>query len=102
MAWEHRGNETYYYRSRKTGGRVVKEYFGGGLRAQLAALEDAERKRERVEGEIRLQQDREATDAAVAAHEALSRATDALMFSALTAAGYHRHDRGQWRKRRDS
>ena len=30
MAWEHRGAQTYYYRSVKRGGRVSKVYMGKG------------------------------------------------------------------------
>jgi hypothetical protein len=100
MAWEQRGNGIYYYRSVRIGGRVVKEYCGAGVLAELAAREDDQRRRERAEIETRLRQEREAVAAAVAAHEALSRATDALIMATLTAAGYHRHDRGPWRRRR--
>jgi hypothetical protein len=101
MGWERRGNGTYYYRSRKVRGRVVKEYCGAGLLGELAAREDERRRRERAEARARLHRERDAAAAATAAHEELSRAADALMAAALIAAGYHRHDRGQWRKRRD-
>ena len=45
MAWETRGTRTYYYRSRKISGRVVKEYIGGGLAGMLAEREDEARRR---------------------------------------------------------
>jgi hypothetical protein len=48
MAWE-RG---YYYRVRKDRGKVVREYYGKGevaeLAAQVFAIDRAERKAERV------------------------------------------------------
>ena len=102
MSWEQRGNRTYYYRSRKIAGRVVKEYVGGGLAGMLAEQEDEARRRKRDAECVALQADRDAFEAAVAAHDAFARAADALMTAALVAAGYHRHDRGQWRKRHAS
>jgi hypothetical protein len=102
MAWEQRGNHRYYYRSRKIEGRVVNEYVGGGQAGMLAAREDESRRRTREAEQVALQADRDAFEAAAAAHDAFARSADALMTAALVAAGYHRHDRGQWRKRRDT
>src|SRR4051794_26888894 len=99
MAWEQRGNHRYYYRSRKIAGRVVKEYIGGGLTGELAARQDERRLRKREAERAAVQTDRDAFEAAAAAHDTFSRVTDALMATALIEAGYHRHDRGQWRKR---
>ena len=98
MAWEHRGDRTYYYRSRKIGGRVVKEYIGGELAGMLAEREDQRRWRKRDAERAALQADQDAFEAAAAAHDAFARAADALMTAALFEASYHRHDRGQWRK----
>jgi hypothetical protein len=101
MGWEsRRGRGRYYTRSRKVNGRVVREYVGGGLVGALAAREDETRRRMRDAERAALEADRDAFEAAAAAHDAFARAADALMTAALVAAGYHRHDRGQWRKRR--
>ena len=38
MAWERRGDgRCYFYRPRRVGGRVVRDYLGSGPQAQLAA-----------------------------------------------------------------
>ena len=47
MAWERRGKQKFYYRTRKAKGRYVREYIGRGERAKRAAAEDAARKEAR-------------------------------------------------------
>jgi len=43
MGWEKRARGgPYYTSSRKVGGRVVREYVGGGMLGHLAALQDAQ------------------------------------------------------------
>ena len=37
MAWEARGNKSYYYRKRRIGRRVVSEYVGSSETAELIA-----------------------------------------------------------------
>jgi hypothetical protein len=95
MGWE-RG---YYYRVRKVGGRVVREYVGTGrvaeLAAQLDALEHDRREAEKAAG--RAEKARlDALDADVAA---LIDLTDLAAAAALRAAGFHQH-KGQWRRKR--
>jgi len=96
MAWETgpRG-QRYYTRSRRIGGRVVREYVGGGVLGELAAAEDAERRarlgRDRAERE-RMEED----DALV---EGFCDTTDAIVRAACLAAGYVDH-RGEWRSPR--
>jgi hypothetical protein len=99
MAWEQRGSQRYYYRSRKIEGRVVKEYVGGGFAGMLAEREDEERRRKENADCAAFRNAQQALGAAAEAHEELNRAADALMTAALVAAGYHRHERGLWRKR---
>ena len=102
MGWETRqGGGRYYTRSRREGGRIVREYIGIGRAAELAVLlgerEREERKAARAEGRERRAQ----IEAADYLTDALCRGADALAQAALLAAGYHQHDRGVWRKRRD-
>ena len=90
----------YYYRARKEGDRVVKEYAGAGRAAMLARmLDERERAAEQAE--------RDARRDALAAFEAdeapladLCRRAELLARGALLGAGYRRHDRGEWRRRR--
>ncbi len=101
MAWEtrERGGR-YYTRSRKIGGRVVREYIGTGPVAELIATRDAEARVERTAEArvLRAERDRLAPAEAVLAE--LDALTELLAHAALVAAGYRRHHRGAWRKRR--
>lgn len=102
MAWETRnGRGRYYTRSRKVGGRVVREYLGCGEVAELIAeSDDLDREvREAARGERQrsaaVQRERDAVVALVCdAAQLWSRI-------ALLTAGYQRHDRGEWRRRRE-
>ena len=52
MAWELRNGKRVYYRSRRKGKQVERDYFGEGDRARLAAaLDDEKRRQERQESE---------------------------------------------------
>ena len=97
MDWDRGG---YYTRSRKVGGCVVREYVGGGVVGALAAqLDDEKRERRRAEADDdkRVRAELAERDAPVAA---LSAECDLLVSAALLAAGYRRHHRGEWRKKR--
>jgi len=100
MAWEQRGSRTYYYRSVRSGTRVTKEYAGGGLMGSLGADFDAEQREQRAHERAR----REKEQAQWAALEQPARELDdlaeSLASAALLSAGYRRHDRGEWRRRR--
>ena len=104
MAWETRAGSTnrYYVRSRKIGGRVYHEYVGaaGSPTAEVAAAEDAMRReaRDRTAAERRSQEEQDA--AAEVPLEVLAAVSQALLGATLVVAGYRRHDRGAWRKRR--
>jgi hypothetical protein len=100
MGWERRGNRRYYTRSHKVQGRVVREYVGTGLVAELAAREDEERRRQAAADAARVREEQHAWTAVANAQETLSRVAEGFVAAALVGAGYHRHARGAWRKRR--
>src|SRR5262245_7488089 len=97
MGWD-RG---FYYRVRKVNGRVVREYVGRGPVAELVAQMDAlERKQREAERAAWLAKraEMEALDASL---DELNDLADLLAHAALLAAGFRRHKRGEWRKRRE-
>ena len=98
MGWDKGGR--YYTRSRREGGRVVREYVGGGEAGALIARLDA------IERDKRLT-DREVARAARAAAAELDAPlaelndlADLVARAAMVAAGYRQHNRGEWRRRR--
>ena len=99
--WESRERGGLYYtRSRKEGGRVVREYVGGGILGELAARMDAEERQRREEEAASRREERERLEALVASVEELCEAAEVIARAALVASGYHRHNRGEWRKKR--
>lgn len=100
MGWKIINNREYYYQNIKTGGRVRSIYVGRGDLARFLARKDREARQGR----------RAAAEAARAAREAVEaedRALDDWFFrvegladAALVAAGYRKHHRSQWRKKR--
>jgi hypothetical protein len=99
--WLNRGDRKYFYKSVRVEGRSRKVYVGTGPAAEAAAAEVEHR-----------QLERKALAEAAAAHaargcavegplDALCASLDEYVAAVLLAHGYHRHDRGPWRKRRD-
>lgn len=97
MAWEKRGSRSYYYRVRRCGGRVVKQYFKPGAQAQAAALEDAQRKAARVEDLDRSQALENELRPLDELLDRIDGSVDAIVRDVLTKNGFFQH-RGSWRK----
>jgi hypothetical protein len=99
MAWSQRKQNVYYYKSRRIGRHVVKDYIGRGPAAELVAQADAINRDER----------RQRAAAAAASQRqyvdldlGLKRFHDEsnwLIRAALVAAGHYQHARGKWRRR---
>ena len=101
MAWEKRqGGRLYYTRSRKVGGRVVREYVGCGIVGELAAAYDAAKRESRRRRAAVLAAVRTQLDTCDADSDEFSRAVRVLTRSTLIVAGYHQHCRGEWRRTR--
>jgi hypothetical protein len=98
MAWEERGQQTYYYRSVRRDGRVTKEYYGAGPVGQFAAGVDALRRAERAAVGDAARAARIRLDEAVALINDLCRGCEVLAVGALLAAGFHRPSRHSWRR----
>ena len=97
MAWE---KGRYYTRSRRVAGRVVREYVGTGLGAQLAAAQDEKQRQEALASRLALRREKEEVSELEASLDALDTLCAAFVTATLEAAGYHQHARGEWRKRR--
>jgi hypothetical protein len=102
MGWEKRERGGLYYtRSKKVDGRVIREYVGGGTLGHLTALQDAQERLRREEEAASWKQERERLEALVAPVEDLCEATEILYRAALLSAGFRRHQRGEWRRKRE-
>src|SRR5258708_6532409 len=96
MARDRRG---YFRHSRRIDGVVVSEYFGAGARADviqtlLSAERDARELRDaqrRFEEKRRWERDEPLRQ--------LDERCNLLFQAAMLVGGYHRHKRGEWRKR---
>src|SRR5438876_5148156 len=100
MGWELRHGHEVYVRSTRSGGNVRHEYFRAGPAAEAAAALDERRRRERdAQRNAREKRRREWGKANEPLGE-LAIGTDLLLAARLLELGYHRHDRGPWRARR--
>jgi hypothetical protein len=101
VPWETRnGKGRYYTRANREGGRLVREYLGAGAYGEYWAAVDAQARLERAERDAALFTEIDELvelDKLVAASAAN---VETAAREALAAAGYQRHERGEWRKTR--
>jgi hypothetical protein len=103
MGWETRARGgRYYTRSRKLGGRVVREYVGTGPIAALIADQDAAEREQRAVEQQRLRRVRAHLAPLETMTAELDQLAELLARAALVAHGYRQHHRSEWRKRRDT
>ncbi len=98
MGWDKNGR--YYTRSCRENGRVVREYVGGGTLGELAARLDALERQKREADRDAARADLEEVAALDGPLGELNELANLLAEAALVAAGFRRHNRGEWRKRR--
>ncbi|HET6456539.1 MAG TPA: hypothetical protein VFI02_19210 [Armatimonadota bacterium] len=101
MTWEMRGGcGPYYTRSRRVNGRIIREYVGKGYMGELAsAMDEIDRTEQQAKAEA-LRTQIGQLDRIEEMVEAVYSTADEITVSSLESAGYHRHHRGEWRKRR--
>jgi hypothetical protein len=100
MSWESHRGRPRYTRSFRRHGRIVRQYVGSGPIAEFVARSDRLARAARERQRQAAKEERTRWEQTRATTRALEQLTDLLVTAALMADGYHRHDRGAWRKRR--
>jgi hypothetical protein len=101
VAWERRaGAGPFYYRAKRTDGKVVKEYFGRGEKAQQAAREDVERRAARAAKRQAVHDEMRKIQPAVALTSNVATDANLLLEAIFLAAGLRRRNYGRWRLQR--
>lgn len=100
MGLVYRNGRPYLYRSVRRGGRVTSEYLASGPDALLIGALQADDRDGRRSDRERIRGERKEIDDVERALDEIAGRARALAADALTAAGYHQHHRGEWRRRR--
>jgi hypothetical protein len=102
MAWETRkGKGRYYTRTLRKNGGFVRQYVGTGPGAELAAAFDTRQRAERMAQADARKAEQARWRAADGILRQFDRLVGMLVHASLLAAGYHQHDRGEWRRKHD-
>ncbi len=103
MGWETRQRgSSYYTRSKKVNGEVVREYVGGGVLGQIAARMDAEERQRREAEAAAWREEREHLEELVGSVDEFCEDVEVIARSVLLAAGFRRHKRSEWRRERET
>jgi hypothetical protein len=101
MALETRkGRGIYYTRSHKVAGRVIREYVASGEAAILIARLDEIERNQRYEKRYYERWELAQIEAIDRELENYWQQVEQALHAQLVRAGYHQHDRGQWRRQR--
>lgn len=100
MGWATRGKQAYYYIGERDGKRVQQVYVGNGAAASLAAVVTEIRRRERLARRLAPPTPPDADDLLRGEVATLAVMLREQVHAAMHTAGYYRHDRGPWRRRR--
>ncbi|SIN69812.1 hypothetical protein SAMN05444166_0208 [Singulisphaera sp. GP187] len=102
MPWKRRGDTVYYYRSVRVGSRVRSVYKGGGeigeLFAEISEVNRTTRRKLREADLLDVEHFQD--EQRELGFDSFHRRVENLARAALEAAGYRRHKRSEWRKRR--
>ena len=80
---------------------MVREYVGGGILGHVAALQDAQQRHKREAEAALWREERDRLEALTAPVDQLCEVTEILYRATLVAAGFRRHQRGEWRRKRE-
>lgn len=101
MAYEKRGNGSYYYKKEREGNRVVSTYYGKGevadLISQLDEIEADEKNYERFQEQKRRAKAERFEKELIEIEAAFKD----LVAAHLIINGYHQSDSREWRKKRN-
>ena len=97
MAWEKRGNRSYFYRKKRIGGKVKSEYVGAGEVAELIARREYLVKQCGDAAAEKQNRERIQADAIDEQINELSEINQILVDALFLVNGFHQHKR-QWRK----
>ena len=100
MAWSKRGENKYFYRSRREGSRVRSVYLGKGELANLAAQADALARAQRQQRAEELRELKWQLKTVGRGVDELCRMAELVARSELLIRGFYLHARSEWRKRR--
>lgn len=99
MAWEDRNGSRYYYRKRRSRGRVISEYIGAGFLAEAEADLAQQEREQAAETRRRLQEQAAEAHAIDTQLDRIEEFTGTMVKALALLAGYHPH-KGQWRRRK--
>ena len=102
MPWKQIKKHSYYYKHTRESGKFRSEYVGSGELAERLAEMDRRATQARREAAAARRARREEMDAADRIQASAFANVGIVVLMALEACGFHRHKRGQWRRRRMS
>jgi len=102
MGWEQRGKggQSYLYRSRRVGGKVVHEYHGRGEKAERTLQEIAASTTARLVENRAIIAEQSRTFEVARKMRELRHRCDTLLEALLLGEGFHRQNYGAWRRKR--
>ena len=101
MAFENRHGNSYYYRKKRDGNRVISEYLGCGELAYLIAqFDEIEQLKKKFEQEKEAKIRQKINEKSVEIEKLHKENVEIIEF-VLISLGFHQHKR-QWRKKRNA
>ena len=98
MSWENRDGCRYYYRKRRVGRRVVSEYIGSGLMAEMVSEQDEMDRQQRIRDRQSFENQKVDIKKMDVELDSLIDVTRACVRASFLLSGFHPH-KGQWRKK---